>query len=91
MTKEEWVRLLIHLPHGAIAGWIIFGCPLPSLIPIEPTLPLAIAGCCAFLGFIFRQIIQDWRKKDNSWKDVIGIVWGFAGMTALLTILWRLL
>lgn len=91
MTKEEWVRLLIHLPHGMIAGWIIFGCPIPFLLSIEPSVFLSVTGGLVFLGFIIRQAMQDWRKKDKSWKDVMGIVWGFAGMTALLTILWRLL
>lgn len=91
MNWRAWFRVLLHLPHGMMAGWIIFGCPIPFLLSIEPTLVYALVGIAVYLGFIIRQVMQDYGKKGGSWNDVIGIVWSFAGLVALLIILERLL
>lgn len=63
MTKEDWVRLLLHLP------WGILGVAIYSFDK-----PLGIL-CC--LGTLVYEAFNDWRKKDASYKDVLGIVWGF--------------
>jgi len=91
MSWGGFLRLLLHLPHGMIAGWIIFGCPIPFLLSIMPTLVYALIGIAVYLGFIIRQAMQDYGEEHGSWNDVIGIVWSFAGIAALLIIMERLL
>ena len=63
MTKEDWVRLLMHLPWG-ILGVL--------LITVNTTVGVI---CC--LGTLVYEAFNDWRKEDESYKDVLGIVWGF--------------
>jgi RsiW-degrading membrane proteinase PrsW (M82 family) len=91
LTKEEWLRLLIHLPHGIIAAWWLFGFPIPFLSSIKPSLESVIAGFVLLFIFIAYQFIQEWREKDGSWRDVVGICWGFVVTGSILGILWRLL
>lgn len=63
MTKEDWVRLLMHLPWGILGVWLI-----------TVYTPVGVV-CC--LGTLVYEAFNDWRKKDESYKDVLGIVWGF--------------
>ena len=62
MTREDWHRLLIHLPWGVLAVGLFLFDPL-----------LGLTACFMELGYEF---INDWRKVDSSFKDVIGIAWG---------------
>ncbi len=61
--KEDWIRLLIHIPWGLLAV---------GLFLVDPLL-----GFTACLGTLIYEAFNDWRKKDDSYKDVLGIVWGF--------------
>ena len=63
MTKEDWVRLGMHLPWGLMGA---------ALLLYDPSVGIfATLLMCIYEGF------NDWRKKDASYKDVLGIVWGF--------------
>ena len=63
MTKEEWVRLLMHLPWGLIGAALL--------------IPDVRIGISATVFMLVYEGFNDWRKKDASYKDVLGIVWGF--------------
>lgn len=54
-----------------------FGCPIPYLIAINPTLASIVVGSLFFLGALIYEAFNDFRKVDHSYKDVIGIVWGY--------------
>lgn len=60
-------RLLIHVPVGILNAYFY-----PELSGLGFTI--------AFLGY---EYIQEWRKQDNSHKDVIGWLYGL-GLGLLL-------
>ena len=91
VNKEDWVRLWIHTPWGGLAAWIAFGCPIPYLIAIKPSVASLVVGGLVFLGEWVYEAFNDWRKEDKSYKDVLGIVWGFDIVGIGLLIGWRLL
>ncbi len=62
MAKEDWIRLFLHLPWGLLGVWLI-------------TVDTAI-GIMATSGMFIYEAFNDWRKHDESYKDVLGIVWG---------------
>jgi len=62
--KHNWSRVLLHFPWGLIAAIIYLGVGAPAGIT-------ALVGSCIYEGF------NDWRKKDQSYWDVLGIIWGF--------------
>ena len=62
MKAEEWKRLWMHLPWGMLAVGLFLYHPL-----------LGVTACFMELGY---EAMNDWRKKDESYKDVIGIAWG---------------
>lgn len=62
MTHKDWARLWQHVPWGVLAVGLFLYHPLLGVV--------ACAGELAYEGF------NDWRKQDNSYKDVLGIVWG---------------
>jgi len=63
MTKEDWVRLWMHVPWGLLAVFLFVVNPL--------------LGFTACFGTLTYEAFNDWRKHDSSYKDVLGIVWGF--------------
>lgn len=63
MTKEDWIRLWTHLPWGMMGAALLV---YDVRVGIFATLLM-----CIYEGF------NDWRKHDASYKDVLGIVWGF--------------
>ena len=62
MSGKDWRRLLQHIPWGLLAVGLFLFHPL-----------LGSTACLMELGYEF---MNDWRKGDESFKDVIGIVWG---------------
>lgn len=75
MKKEEWHRLWMHVPWGMLAA-------LPMIVFImHPNLLTILFGLAvstvALLMMIIYEAFNDWRKKDSSYKDVLGIVWGY--------------
>lgn len=63
MKREDWVRLGMHLP------WGILGALLQAW--------RADYGLMAISLMLGYEAFNDWRKKDRSYKDVLGIVWGY--------------
>ena len=62
MSKDDWVRLFLHLPWGLLGVW---------LIRVDTTI-----GIMATSSMFIYEAFNDWRKGDASYKDVLGIVWG---------------
>lgn len=83
LTKEDWVRLLIHLPWGLIAAfpltWGVWA--LQSNLSPYAVLGLLLVSALVSLGILFVELayegFNDWRKRDASFKDVIGIANGY--------------
>jgi hypothetical protein len=63
MTREDWFRLWLHAPWGLLGALLYFAVD-------KGFGALAIGLMIAYEAF------NDWRKKDESYKDVLGIVWG---------------
>ena len=72
--KDLW-RAIIHFPVGALCAILTFF--LPSL------------GISLTIYFIVYEVLNDWRKKDSSYKDVFGGALGYGA--ASLVILYYLL
>lgn len=70
-----------------------FGCPLPYLIPMNITVASVVIGSLFFFGALIYEAFNDWRKQDLSYKDVLGIVWGYGivgmAMIMLRGLTWR--
>jgi hypothetical protein len=64
MKRDDWERLGMHAPWGALAGVLYF----------QVGEPYGIAAVALMIGY---EAFNDWRKMDKSYKDVIGIVWGW--------------
>ena len=62
MTREDWRRLWMHVPWGMLAVGLFLYHPV-----------LGATACFMEMGYEF---INDMGKKDSSYRDVIGIVWG---------------
>jgi len=63
-------RLLLHLPVGGFTAWLAARDPA--------------AAALFFAGFIIYELNEDWRIKDQAWKDLAGWLWGFALATYVL-------
>ena len=63
MKKDDWRRLWMHFPWGALAAFVYTQDP--------------VAGLAILASEFIYEAFNDWRKKDWSYKDVLGIVWGF--------------
>lgn len=62
MKRNDWVRLLMHLPWGLMAV---------GLFLVHPV--LGATACFLEVGY---ELAQDWRKGDSSYHDILGIVDG---------------
>lgn len=63
MTREDWMRLGIHLPWGLLAAILL--------------IPHIAIGITALASEFIYEIMNDWRKGDSSYRDALGITWGF--------------
>ncbi len=72
-TKQDWKRFWMHFPVGIICAWLVYQSP-----------PL---GIIASVGFMFYEVLEDWRIKDLSFKDMLGFLWGFIATATILQIL----
>ena len=62
MSRDEWIRLLIHIPHGiGMGAGVLFNAPLG----------LSWTGLC-----IAYQYLEDWRIGDESYLDMRGYMTG---------------
>lgn len=73
MSKDEVVRLIMHFPVGLFAAWLTIIMPVP--------------GVLFTLGFYVYEVMNDWRKVDWSYKDVIGFVAGYGTLLAIWYVL----
>lgn len=73
MTREDWLRLWIHFPIGAIA----------ALVQTRST----VTGLTMLVTTLVYEAFNDWRKHDESYKDVLGIVWGYSIVSIALVAL----
>ena len=64
MSKEDWIRLWLHVPWGLLGVFLYFAID-------------RVFGVMAITLMIAYEAFNDWRKQDESYKDVLGIVWGF--------------
>ena len=64
MNRDDWKRLLMHLPWGRVAV-TLYALVAPAF------------GISALIGMLIYEAFNDWRKKDASYKDVLGIIWGW--------------
>ena len=64
MTKLDLIRAAIHFPVGVFTAFLLL---------IHPTTGIAFT-----ISFLAYEFINDWRKHDNSYKDIYGFLWGFA-------------
>ena len=64
MSRNDWLRLAMHLPVGLFPIWVY-----------SWEKPLGLTLLAAVLIY---EAFNDWRKCDMSYKDVLGIVWGAA-------------
>lgn len=72
MAREEWVRLALHFPWGFLAAVLL--------------IPHVAIGITALSSMFIYEGFNDWRKCDSSYKDVLGIVWGFLAGSLILWI-----
>jgi len=70
------MRLALHFPIGMVGAVLTLWHP-PS-------------GIMLMVYFICYEVLNDWRKKDSSYKDVIGGALGF-GLTSLILFVINLL
>lgn len=61
-TKTMKYRNAFHYVAGGIAAWAAFYIPM-----------LCLSLCLSFLAY---EIMNDWRKQDNSYHDVLEFVIG---------------
>ena len=66
------MRLWMHFPIGGISALAYMKDPLLGLSILAST-------------FVY-EVMNDWRKEDQSYKDVLGIVWGF-GIVSVIGLL----
>ena len=63
MSKEDWIRLWLHVPWGLLGAFLYFAVD-------------KVFGVLAVTLMICYEAFNDWSKHDHSYKDVVGIVWG---------------
>ncbi len=76
MSKDDILRALMHFPVGVYVAW---------LVTVDPTL-------CWLLGisFLVYEAMNDWRKKDWSYKDILGFTVGL-GVGSFGVFLWGII
>lgn len=80
MTKLDIIRAGIHFPVGILGAWLV----------MDGDGGIRICGILFVLSFLFYEAIQEWRKVDWSFKDVIGFLIGLATYPTIIK-LWRIL
>lgn len=90
-TREDWWRLIMHLPHGIAAGWVMFGFPIPWVNPLNPVMVWVVTSFLFLFIFLAYEVLNDWRKEDYSYKDVYGIASGFVATVIVLGVIWAVM
>ena len=63
MKKDDWIRLWLHVPWGLLGVFLYFVID-------------QVFGVLVITLMVVYEAFNDWRKKDVSYKDVLGICWG---------------
>ena len=71
-SKSDWKRFWMHLPIGVICALLVYY--LPTI------------GILATVGFMFYEVLEDWKINDLSFKDMLGFLWGFIGTGIALSV-----
>jgi len=74
---KDKIRAYQHAPIGVLAGWLLF--------------VNGFAGLALVIGFLGYEALQDFRKIDHSYKDVIGFLWALGITIAIFAIIIELL
>lgn len=74
MSGPDWKRLWMHFPGGLLGAYFTW---------FDWS-----AGLTFNLLFIVYEVVQDWRKGDSGFKDILGHVAGYATGSAIRSILW---
>ena len=64
MSRDDLLRALLHFPVGLFVAWLISWN--------------TGQGVMLGVAFLMYELLNDWRKVDSSYKDVLGYVWGLA-------------
>ena len=73
MTKDEIIRFAMHFPVGLFAAWL--------------TIVMPVVGILFVVLFCVYEIMNDWRKVDWSYKDVIGFIAGYGTLPTIFYII----
>jgi predicted DNA repair protein MutK len=73
MTKQDFIRALLHFPVGLFVAWLISWS--------------VAQGVMMGVAFLTYEVIEDWRIKDRSYKDVYGYALGL-GVGSVAVYLW---
>ena len=57
-------RAALHIPVGILTAILLHGAP--------------VVGVMFAAGFMFYEVLEEWRIKDRSYQDVIGYLVGLA-------------
>lgn len=68
-SKSDWKRFWLHLPVGFVGAWFTWEMP--------------VAGVMFTVYFLAYEVLNDWKKDDKSYKDVIGAVAGYGILTGI--------
>ncbi len=66
-------RFWLHFPVGVLCAWLFTVNPI-----------LAVLNAVSFLVY---EVLNEWRKADHSYKDVVGFCFGLAVGSIILGIL----
>lgn len=66
-------RVLLHVPIGAFNAWLFWHVPQ--------------VGVIFFVGFLIYELNEDWRIRDQAWRDIKGYLWGLAIAAVFLILL----
>lgn len=71
-SGQDWKRFWMHFPVGTACAWAI-------LSPLKDDWRITVAGVVFTFIFIVYEAFEDWRIGDLSFKDILGLAWGFGG------------
>lgn len=72
MTRRDWHRFWMHFPIGMLGAWMVY--------------QHTALGIMLTIYFLTYEVMNDWRKQDRSYKDVIGAAWGYGLVGAMVAL-----
>lgn len=68
-TRRQIFRVALHFPVGVLNGFAT-----------EVNIAIGLIIC---LSFLFYEVTEDWRIKDNAYVDIMGYLFGLAAFVLL--------